>query len=155
MQYQFDASSMRSLARVHPDLRRIAHRALSISAYPLKVLEGRRRADKQRQLVREGKASIIDSRHVSGHAIDVVAVDYPSPKHIRLLFNGPATVFVTAAMREAAKQLDLELSCGIDFAEPDPHHFELPHDSYPARAGSSARRGHDPLPDKLFGGIIR
>lgn len=157
MQYQFDARSLRSLARVHPDLRRIVHRALELSAYPLMVVEGRRRADKQRQLVRAGKASVLDSRHVSGHAVDIVAVQQLSPKHSRLLFNdGPAARFVTAAMLEAARQLAIELECGVDFAEPDPHHFELPHSIYPARAGSTARKDHpDWGPDERFGGLIR
>jgi peptidoglycan L-alanyl-D-glutamate endopeptidase CwlK len=62
------------LAGVHPDLMRVVRRAAAGGAM-FRVTEGLRTPERQRQLVAEGKSQTLDSRHLTGHAVDVVPLD--------------------------------------------------------------------------------
>ena len=62
------------LAGVHPDLVRVARNAAAGGAI-FRVTEGLRTPERQRQLVAEGKSQTLDSRHITGHAVDVVPLD--------------------------------------------------------------------------------
>lgn len=73
MSFRFSARSRRALAGVHPDLVRVAERALSLSAVDFVVTEGLRTVARQRELVAAGASRTMDSRHITGHAIDVAA----------------------------------------------------------------------------------
>lgn len=62
------------LAGVHPDLVRVARNAAAGGAR-FRVTEGLRSPERQRQLVADGKSQTLDSRHLTGHAVDVVPLD--------------------------------------------------------------------------------
>ena len=62
------------LAGVHPDLVRVVRNAAEGGAV-FRVTEGLRTPERQRQLVAEGKSQTMDSRHLTGHAVDVVPLD--------------------------------------------------------------------------------
>ena len=62
------------LAGVHPDLVRVVRNAATGGAI-FRVTEGLRTPERQRQLVAEGKSQTLDSRHITGHAVDVVPLD--------------------------------------------------------------------------------
>ena len=62
------------LAGVHPDLVRVVRNAAAGGAI-FRVTEGLRTHERQRQLVAEGKSQTMDSRHLTGHAVDVVPLD--------------------------------------------------------------------------------
>ena len=62
------------LAGVHPDLVRVVRNAAAGGAI-FRVTEGLRTPERQRQLVAEGKSQTLDSRHLTGHAVDVVPLD--------------------------------------------------------------------------------
>ena len=62
------------LAGVHPDLVRVVRNAAAGGAV-FRVTEGLRTPERQRQLVAEGKSQTLDSRHLTGHAVDVVPLD--------------------------------------------------------------------------------
>lgn len=62
------------LAGVHPDLVRVVRNAAEGGAL-FRVTEGLRTLERQRQLVAEGKSQTLDSRHLTGHAVDVVPLD--------------------------------------------------------------------------------
>ena len=62
------------LAGVHPDLVRVVRNAAAGGAI-FRVTEGLRTLERQRQLVAEGKSQTMDSRHLTGHAVDVVPLD--------------------------------------------------------------------------------
>lgn len=72
MTYRFSQRSLDNLKGVHPDLVKIAHKALEITERDYTITEGLRSEDRQRQLVREGKSKTMKSRHLTGHAIDIV-----------------------------------------------------------------------------------
>jgi peptidoglycan LD-endopeptidase CwlK len=62
------------LAGVHPDLVRVLRNAAEGGAI-FRVTEGLRTHERQRQLVAEGKSQTLNSRHLTGHAVDVVPLD--------------------------------------------------------------------------------
>ena len=62
------------LAGVHPDLLRVVRNAAEGGAM-FRVTEGLRTPERQRQLVAEGKSQTMESRHLTGHAVDVAPLD--------------------------------------------------------------------------------
>jgi peptidoglycan L-alanyl-D-glutamate endopeptidase CwlK len=62
------------LAGVHPDLVRVVRNAAAGGAM-FRVTEGVRTIERQRQLVAEGKSQTLNSRHLTGHAVDVAPLD--------------------------------------------------------------------------------
>ena len=62
------------LEGVHLDLVRVVRNAAEGGAI-FRVTEGLRTPERQRQLVAEGKSQTLDSRHITGHAVDVVPLD--------------------------------------------------------------------------------
>lgn len=70
--FRFSARSIANLD-VHPDLRRVANRALQISPLDFIVVDGGRTIEEQRMYVRTGKSKTMKSRHLGGFALDFVA----------------------------------------------------------------------------------
>jgi peptidoglycan LD-endopeptidase CwlK len=64
----------RSLSRlkgVHPDLVRVVKKAAAMSNLDFTVLEGLRTLDRQRKLLAQGASKTLNSRHITGHAVDL------------------------------------------------------------------------------------
>ena len=59
------------LAGVHPDLVRVVRRAADGGAL-FRVEEGMRSLERQRQLVAKGASQTMASRHLTGHAVDLL-----------------------------------------------------------------------------------
>lgn len=119
------ARDMERLRGVHPDLVRVVKRARSRVAFF--VAEGLRTHDRQRQLVAEGKSKTLNSRHLTGHAVDLYPVsDIPIPK-----MKLPDFKELVDAMRWAAAVEGVPIVCGFDWGWDAPH-YELPRASYPA-----------------------
>jgi peptidoglycan L-alanyl-D-glutamate endopeptidase CwlK len=59
------------LAGVHPDLVRVVRRAAEGGAL-FRVEEGLRTVQRQRQLVAKGASQTMNSRHLTGHAVDLL-----------------------------------------------------------------------------------
>lgn len=72
----FSERSILMLKNVHTDLSKLAFTALELSVVNFGITEGLRSAERQQQLFNEGKSKTLNSRHLSGHAIDVLA--YPT-----------------------------------------------------------------------------
>jgi peptidoglycan L-alanyl-D-glutamate endopeptidase CwlK len=58
------------LAGVHPDLVRVVRRAAAGGAM-FRVTEGMRTPERQAELMRAGKTQTLNSRHLTGHAVDL------------------------------------------------------------------------------------
>lgn len=69
----FSVRSRQRLEGVHPDLVRLAEAALDLSPIDFGIIEGRRTVARQRQLVAKGASRTMNSRHITGHAVDVGA----------------------------------------------------------------------------------
>ena len=59
------------LAGVHPDLVRVV-RNLAAGGAVFRVVEGLRTVERQRDLVASGASQTMNSRHITGHAVDLV-----------------------------------------------------------------------------------
>jgi len=67
----------RSLSRlegVHPDLVRVVKKAAAMSSLDFTVLEGLRTLARQKQLKENGATRTMNSRHLTGHAVDLGAL---------------------------------------------------------------------------------
>src|SRR5690554_1494796 len=92
----------KNLQGVHVDLVRVVERAAEISSVPIVVTVGLRNLDRQKQLVAAGKSWTRDSRHLTGHAIDVVdANDFT--------YDIPDMDHIATAMKQAAAELKVPI----------------------------------------------
>ncbi len=71
--FKFSSRSEKNLQGVNPDLVKVTRRALEISEVDFGITEGLRSRYHQKQLVATGKSQTMNSRHLTGHAVDVVA----------------------------------------------------------------------------------
>ena len=63
--------SLLRLEGVHPDLVRVVKTAAALSDLDFTVLEGLRTVERQTQLVKQGASKTMNSRHITGHAVDL------------------------------------------------------------------------------------
>jgi peptidoglycan L-alanyl-D-glutamate endopeptidase CwlK len=122
--------SLNNLLGVHPDLVRVVKRAAELE--PFIVTEGLRNLDRQKQLVKAGKSWTLNSRHLTGHAVDLCDPDGK--------YDIPDMDDIRDAMMAAAKELGIPLEWGGDWKQRDTPHFQLPAKSYPASGISTATK---------------
>jgi len=123
MTYRLGQRSMQNLSGVHPDLVAVVKRAIEITEQDFSVIEGVRNIDRQRQLVAKGASKTMNSRHLTGHAVDLAP--YP------LAWDWPLFYPIADAMKLAAKELDVDLEWGGDWKTfKDGPHFQLSWESY-------------------------
>lgn len=70
--HKLGARSLKNLRGVHPDLVKIVKRALKICPIDFTVIEGRRTLERQRKLKASGASKTLRSRHITGHAVDII-----------------------------------------------------------------------------------
>lgn len=125
--FRFSLRSKTSLLFVHEDLKRLAHRALELSEIDFVVIEGIRKIERQRELYKIGATRTLNSRHLTGHAIDVAAW---SGGEIR--WDWPLYKKIAAAFKAAAAELNIPIKWGGDWRTfKDGPHFELDRRYYP------------------------
>lgn len=73
MTFRLSARSEGRLVGVHPDLVAVVRRAIQITPVDFGVLEGVRSLERQRDLVKRGASQTMNSRHLTGHAVDLYA----------------------------------------------------------------------------------
>jgi peptidoglycan L-alanyl-D-glutamate endopeptidase CwlK len=126
MSITLGSRSLMRLEGVHPDLVRVVKRAAASSDLDFTVLEGLRTEARQRQLFKEGASKTLNSRHLTGHAVDLapmldgkVSWDWP-------LYHRLAKIVKAAAAAE-----NVPLQWGGDWRFKDGPHWELPWKQYP------------------------
>jgi len=65
---------MDKLKGVNPDLVKVVELAMGLSAVKFRITEGVRTIERQKELYATGKSRTMKSRHLTGHAVDVVAI---------------------------------------------------------------------------------
>lgn len=122
--------SRRSIDRmqgIHPDLERVVRRAITITPTDFGVTEGVRTIEKQREYFDSGASKTMNSRHLTGHAVDLVAYIGASVSWAWPLYHR-----IADAMKEAARLEGVAIVCGADWKNfPDGPHFELDRKVYP------------------------
>jgi len=120
----------RSLSRldgVHPDLVRVVKKAAVLSDLDFTVLEGIRSVERQKQLVSQGASKTMNSRHLTGHAVDLAPLISGEVRWDWPLYHTLAKVIKAAAADEK-----VPLQWGGDWrAFKDGPHWELPWAFYP------------------------
>jgi peptidoglycan L-alanyl-D-glutamate endopeptidase CwlK len=136
----------RSLSRlegVHPDLVRVVKTAALLSDLDFTVLEGLRTVERQKQLVAQGASRTMNSRHITGHAVDLAPMIGG-----KVSWDWPLYLKLGEVMRAASLAEKIPIRWGgtwkllsaiegpitskiLSRSFPDGPHFELPKASYP------------------------
>jgi peptidoglycan L-alanyl-D-glutamate endopeptidase CwlK len=122
--------SKRSIDRmqgVHPALVCVVVRAIELTEVDFAVIEGVRSRERQAKLVAKGASTTMNSRHLTGHAVDLAAwVDG------EIRWDWPLYYKIADAMKDAAEELDVQLTWGGDWRKfKDGPHFQLKWHFYP------------------------
>lgn len=135
MSFTLSPFSRAKLQGVHPDLVRVVERAIQITDIDFRVIEGLRTIDRQRQLVAAGASKTMKSRHLTGHAVDIVPLldlDKDGKIETEEMFSWPLYPRVAAALKKAAAELGIALEWGGDWRTfKDGPHWQLPFSKYP------------------------
>ena len=73
MTFRLSKRSTARLEGVDPRLVQVVRYAIGVSRIDFAVTEGLRTVERQRELVSSGASQTMDSRHITGHAVDLVA----------------------------------------------------------------------------------
>ena len=127
MTYRLGSKSKERLTGVHPDLVKVVNRAIQITDIDFTVLEGLRTVERQRQLVKAGASKTMNSRHITGHAVDLApllngAVSWDWPLYHKRAKH----------VKQAAKDVGITIEWGGDWRTfKDGPHWQLPFGKYP------------------------
>ncbi|WP_295531502.1 M15 family metallopeptidase [uncultured Pseudacidovorax sp.] len=112
--FKLGKNSLNELQGVHPDLVAIVQRAIVLTAQDFGVHDGLRTLEEQKKLIATGASQTLDSRHLTGHAVDLVP--YFNGK---LRWEWPPIYVIADAVRTAARELNTPLRWGgawdVDF----------------------------------------
>lgn len=123
MKYRLSKRSKNNLKRVHSDLVAVVKRAIKITDQDFMIICGRRTKKEQRTLLRLGKSWTMNSRHLTGHAVDFVP--YPVDWNDLTKFARVADAFF-----KAADELGIKIRWGGDWNENGSYLDEIRRGSY-------------------------
>lgn len=127
MAFQLDARSLQRLQGVHPDLVKVITRAAALSPVEFRVIEGLRTLKRQRELVASGASKTMNSRHLTGHAVDIAPYVGGT-----IRWDWPLFHKLAPAVKQAAAELKVAIEWGGDWRTfKDGPHFQLPFAGYP------------------------
>ena len=127
-QFKLSKRSKKNLKGVHPDLVAVVKRAIQITPIDFTVIEGTRTKKRQKELVASGASRTMNSRHLTGHAVDLMALVGGKGS-----WDWPLYHQITGAMQIAAEELGISVTSGSTWKSfPDGPHHELSRSEYPA-----------------------
>ena len=113
--------SLKALQGVHPDLVRVVHRADELTDLQFIITEGLRTKERQRELFAKGLSKTLNSRHITGHAVDFAPLLDGD-----VTWKTPAFLPVIKAFRQAAAELKTSIVSGSEWKSfKDYPHIEL------------------------------
>lgn len=123
--YTLSLKSSRNLKGVNKSLSRVVRRAIQITKIDFGVTEGLRSTKRQQHLFDIGASKTLDSKHLIGNAVDLVAYDQGV-----VSWSWPLYYKIADAMKEAAEELDVKIVWGGDWTSfKDGPHFEIVDDN--------------------------
>ncbi len=132
MTFRLGATSEANLVGVDERLARCVRRAITHTGVDFGVFEGLRTPARQADLFAAGMSRTMNSKHLTGHAVDLVP--YIAG---RLQWQMPGCIAIAIAMREASLYYQEGLIWGGVFgsrlSELDPHHLSEEIEDYAAK----------------------
>ncbi|WP_309646607.1 M15 family metallopeptidase [Phenylobacterium sp.] len=129
MSYAFGKRSLDRLQGVHPDLVRVMKRAISCSTLDFSIIEGMRTLATQKKYFAAGATRTMNSRHLTGHAVDVA----PYVDGV-IRWDWPLYYEMAKVIKKAAAEEKVPVQWGGDWKSfKDGPHWELTHKAYPAK----------------------
>lgn len=123
----FGKTSEARLKGVHPDLVKVMRLAIARTPLDFTITEGLRTLARQKELVAAGASQTMNSRHLTGHAVDVAALVGGKVRWDWPLYEKLAVVILAAA-----KELQVPIVWGGSWKTlKDGPHFELDRKFYP------------------------
>lgn len=127
MSFRLSQRSRTRLAGVHPDLVAVVEAAIRQTEVDFMVTEGLRDPARQALLVKAGASRTLNSRHLTGHAVDVAALIEGQVRWDWSLYGR-----IAGAFKAAGRDLNIPLTWGGDWTRlRDGPHFELDRRAYP------------------------
>jgi peptidoglycan LD-endopeptidase CwlK len=121
------ASRVDLLQGLHPDLVKVVHRFARLYGKDFMIVEGMRNVERQRKLVASGASQTMNSRHLTGHAVDIAPMENGKPVWDWQLYYKLAKVMKKAAIDEG-----VIVEWGGDWKRfKDGPHWQLPFSQYP------------------------
>ena len=140
MTFSLSTRSIERLRGVHPDLIKVVKLAITLTEVDFGVTEGIRTRERQRELVAKGASKTMNSRHITGHAVDLAAY-----LGTEVRWDWPLYMKLANSMRLAAITENVPIVWGgtwkllntskppftLHKSFPDGPHFELLSSTYP------------------------
>ena len=132
MSFKLGKRSLSNLEGVHPDLVKVVNRAIELTQVDFTVIEGLRTKERQAQLLKEKKTTTKNSRHLTGHAVDLAAWVIPEGSDKGTVsWDWKYYEQIADAMKKAALELKIPIEWGGDWKTfKDGPHFQLPFKQY-------------------------
>jgi peptidoglycan L-alanyl-D-glutamate endopeptidase CwlK len=127
MAYKLGLRSRMRLKGVNPDLIKVVELALTYSPHDFTITEGLRTRERQAKLVKAGASRTMNSRHITGHAIDFAVLVGG-----KVRWDWPLYPPVGDAFKRAGRELGIPVVWGGDWPRlRDGPHVELDRKAYP------------------------
>lgn len=126
MTFSFGTKSSEKLSQVHPDLQKVFNEAIKGSPLDFSITEGLRTKERQKELFDAGKSQTMNSRHITGHAVDIaIFVDG------KISWDAKHFIPVIDHIKSIAKEFDIPIVSGGDWITfKDFPHIELHRSKY-------------------------
>ncbi len=106
--FTLSSRSLENLKGVKPDIVKVVKRAIEITSIDFMVFEGLRTVERQRQLVNKGASRTMNSKHITGDAIDIIPIIGGKPNFADWENFYP----LAKAMQQAAEELGVYVRWG-------------------------------------------
>ena len=127
MTFSFGNKSKERLSGVHPDLVKVMEEAIKESPLDFSITEGLRTKERQQELFSAGKSQTMNSRHLTGKAVDIAVI-----KDGTVTWDFKYYQIVADHIKGVATKLGIPLVWGGDWVSfKDGPHFELNKSKYP------------------------
>lgn len=101
-------TSLERLGTIKPELQKVVRKAFETMPFDVMILEGIRTAERQKELVAKGASKTLNSKHLTGSAVDLVP--YPVNWDDKSRFN-----IMSEHVLAAAKELGIKVRWGGDW----------------------------------------